>query len=70
MMASNMNRQLKTTNRKLDKSSGKLSTGFSINRAADNAAGLTISEKMRGQIRGLDQASTNIGDGISYTNGI
>ncbi|HHU71465.1 MAG TPA: flagellin, partial [Clostridiales bacterium] len=66
MMASNMNRQLKITNKKLNKSGGKLSTGFSINSAADNAAGLTISEKMRGQIRGLNQASENIGDGLSY----
>ena len=66
MMASNINRQLKITNKKLNKSGGKLSTGFSINSAADNAAGLTISEKMRGQIRGLNQASENIGDGLSY----
>ncbi len=66
MMAANMNRQLNITNKKLEKSGRKLSSGFSINNAADNAAGLTISEKMRTQIRGLDQASTNIGDGISY----
>ncbi len=46
-------------------SSEKLSSGYAINRAADNAAGLTISEKMRKQIRGLDQGSDNIGDGIS-----
>ena len=66
MMASNMKRHLNITNRKLEKSSGKLSSGFSINSAADDAAGLTISEKMRGQIRGLNQASSNIDDGISY----
>ena len=43
----------------------KLSSGYRINRAADDAAGLSISEKMRGQIRGLNQASTNAQDGIS-----
>jgi flagellin-like hook-associated protein FlgL len=43
----------------------KLSFGYKINRAADDAAGLTISEKMRKQIRGLDQASTNAQDGVS-----
>lgn len=47
------------------KSLEKLSSGMKINRAGDNAAGLAISEKMRGQIRGLDQASTNASDGIS-----
>lgn len=47
------------------KSLEKLSSGLKINRAGDNAAGLAISEKMRGQIRGLDQASTNANDGIS-----
>ena len=46
----------------------KLSSGLKINKAADNAAGLAISEKMRGQIRGLDQASTNASDGISLIN--
>jgi len=44
----------------------KLSSGLRINRAADDAAGLSISEKMRGQIRGLDQANRNVQDGISY----
>ena len=49
----------------LAKSSEKLSSGYRINRAGDDAAGLSISEKMRGQIRGLEQASTNAQDGIS-----
>ena len=47
------------------KSSEKLSSGYRINRAADDAAGLTISEKMRSQIRGLNKASDNAQDGIS-----
>lgn len=47
------------------KASEKLSSGYTINRAADNAAGLAISEKMRGQIRGLDQAARNSDDAIS-----
>src|SRR5690606_30978380 len=47
------------------KSTEKLSSGYKINRAGDNAAGLTISEKMRAQIRGLEQASVNAQDGIS-----
>lgn len=50
------------------KSLEKLSSGLKINRAGDNAAGLAISEKMRGQIRGLDQASTNASDAISLVN--
>lgn len=65
MAAANTNRQLGITNGNLAKSTEKLSSGYKINRAGDNAAGLTISEKMRGQIRGLDQASTNAQDGIS-----
>ncbi len=65
MAAANTNRQLGVTNSNLAKSTEKLSSGYKVNRAADNAAGLTISEKMRGQIRGLDQASTNAQDGIS-----
>ena len=65
MAAANTNRQLGITNSNLSKSTEKLSSGYKINRAADNAAGLTISEKMRGQIRGLDQASVNAQDGIS-----
>jgi flagellin len=65
MAAANTNRQLGITNSNLAKSTEKLSSGYKINRAGDNAAGLTISEKMRGQIRGLDQASSNAQDGIS-----
>ena len=65
MSAANTNRQLGITNGNLSKATERLSSGYKINRAADNAAGLTISEKMRGQIRGLDQASTNAQDGIS-----
>ena len=65
MTAANTNRQLGKTTGNLAKSTEKLSSGFAINRAADNAAGLKISEKMRGQIRGLEQASTNAEDGIS-----
>lgn len=63
--AMNANRQLKLTTGRLAKSSEKLSGGYRINRAADDAAGLSISEKMRKQIRGLDQAGENIEDGIS-----
>jgi flagellin len=65
MASANTNRQLGITNSNLAKSTEKLSSGYRINRAGDDAAGLTISEKMRGQIRGLDQASTNAQDGIS-----
>lgn len=65
MTAANTNRQLGITNSNLQKSSEKLSSGYRINRAGDDAAGLSISEKMRGQIRGLEQASTNAQDGIS-----
>lgn len=65
MAAANTNRQLGVTTGSLAKSTEKLSSGYKINRAGDNAAGLTISEKMRGQIRGLEQASTNAQDGIS-----
>ena len=63
--AMNANRQLGITGGNLQKSTEKLSSGYAINRAGDNAAGLAISEKMRGQIRGLSQASTNSEDGIS-----
>lgn len=63
--AMNANRQLGITNGNLSKSTEKLSSGYRINRAADDAAGLAISEKMRGQIRGLNQASSNAEDGIS-----
>ena len=65
MPAMNTNRQLGITNSSLSKSTEKLSSGYRVNRAADDAAGLSISEKMRGQIRGLNQASTNAQDGIS-----
>lgn len=65
MAAANTRRQLGITTGNLAKSTEKLSSGYKINRAGDNAAGLTISEKMRGQIRGLDQASVNAQDGIS-----
>lgn len=56
------------TNTELNKTLNKLSSGYKINQAADDAAGLSISEKMRGQIRGLEQASENIQDGISLIN--
>lgn len=59
------NNQLSKTNGQLDKSLEKLSSGFRINSAADDSAGLAISEKMRTQIAGLDQASRNASDGIS-----
>ena len=65
MTALNANRQLGITNTNLSKSTEKLSSGYRVNRAADDAAGLSISEKMRGQIRGLNQASTNAQDGTS-----
>ena len=65
MTALNANRQLGITNTNLSKSTEKLSSGYRVNRAADDAAGLSISEKMRKQIRGLDRASTNAEDGIS-----
>jgi len=65
MSAANANRQLGITAGNLSKSTEKLSSGYKINRAGDNAAGLAISEKMRGQIRGLNQASANSEDGIS-----
>jgi len=65
MSALNANRQLGVSNSSLAKSTEKLSSGYRINRAGDDAAGLSISEKMRGQIRGLDRASTNAQDGVS-----
>jgi len=58
-------RQLGTNNTKTGKNLEKLSSGFRINRAGDDAAGLAISEKMRGQINGLEQAEQNANDGIS-----
>jgi flagellin len=63
--AMNANRQLGITTSAQSKSSEKLSSGYRINRAGDDAAGLTISEKMRSQIRGLDKASDNAQDGVS-----
>ena len=65
MTAANANRMLGVTTGAQAKSSEKLSSGYKINRAADDAAGLTISEKMRSQIRGLNKASDNAQDGIS-----
>ncbi|HCL01164.1 MAG TPA: flagellin [Lachnoclostridium phytofermentans] len=65
MTSANTSRQLGITTGNLAKSSEKLSSGYRINRAGDDAAGLSISEKMRGQIRGLEQGSTNAQDGIS-----
>ncbi len=65
MTAANANRQLGITTGNLAKSSEKLSSGYKVNRAADDASGLSISEKMRKQIRGLTQASANAQDGIS-----
>ena len=65
MQAANANRMLGITVNSQSKSTEKLSSGYKINRAADDAAGLAISEKMRSQIRGLDRASTNAQDGVS-----
>ncbi len=65
MSAMNANRMLSGVASAQSKSTEKLSSGYRINRAADDAAGLSISEKMRSQIRGLNQASTNAQDGIS-----
>ena len=65
MQAMNANRMLNVTTSQQAKTTEKLSSGYKINRAADDAAGLSISEKMRKQIKGLDQASTNAQDGIS-----
>ena len=65
LTAMNSNRMLGVTTSAQAKSTEKLSSGYKINRAADDAAGLSISEKMRKQIRGLTQASSNAQDGIS-----
>ncbi len=65
LRAMNSNRMLGITQGSLNKSTEKLSSGYKVNRAADDAAGLSISEKMRKQIRGLSQASLNAEDGIS-----
>ncbi|WP_411170327.1 flagellin [Clostridium sp. MB05] len=66
MNAINAHRNMTNNTNASGKSMEKLSSGLRINRAGDDAAGLSISEKMRGQIRGLDQASRNSQDGISY----
>ena len=65
LSAMNTNRQMGTVSSALQKSTEKLSSGYKINRAGDDAAGLSISEKMRSQIRGLNKASSNAEDGIS-----
>ena len=64
-MAINAQRQLNLNNNKVSKSLEKLSSGYKINRAGDDAAGLAISERMKAQIKGLDAASNNSQDGIS-----
>lgn len=66
LTAVNANRNLNTITGRQQKNTEKLSSGYKINRAADDAAGLSISEKMRRQIRGLTQASLNTQDGISF----
>ena len=66
MSAINSQRQLKITTGNQAQCAEKLSSGYRINKAADDAAGLAISEKMRRQIRGLTQASANANDGISF----
>ena len=65
LTAMNSNRQLGVTTSAQAKSAEKLSSGYRINRAGDDAAGLKISEKMRSQVRGLNRASTNAQDGVS-----
>ena len=65
LSAMNTSRQLNGVSSALSKSTEKLSSGYRINRAGDDAAGLSISEKMRSQIRGLNKASSNAQDGIS-----
>ena len=67
LAAMNANRMFSITTKSQAKSSEKLASGYKINRAADDAAGLTISEKMRSQIRSLNQGSDNIQNGISIT---
>lgn len=66
LMAMNTQRQFNMSIRRNKKSMEKTASGYKINRSADDAAGLSISEKMRNQIRGLDQAVSNIEDGISF----
>ena len=65
LLAMNANRRLGITNKSKSKSTEKLASGYRINRAADDAAGLAISEKMRHQIRGMSQGVENTQDGIS-----
>ena len=66
IMALNAHRNSGVNQTSVSKNMEKLSSGYRINRAGDDAAGLSISEKMRSQIRGLDQATRNAQDGISY----
>ena len=66
--AVNTNRQYGIVTKNKDKAAERLASGYKINRAADNAAGLQISEKMRSQVRGLQQAARNVQDGNSLTN--
>ncbi|MDE7186277.1 MAG: flagellin, partial [Lachnospiraceae bacterium] len=66
LLAENANRQLKVSTGKNAKLTEKLSSGYKINRAADDAAGLSISEKMRRQVRGLHQTVSNISEGVGY----
>ncbi len=66
LLAQNANRQLKASTDKNAKTTEKLSSGYRINRAADDAAGLSISEKMRRQVRGLHQTVDNISEGVGY----
>lgn len=68
LTAANAKRMLGIVTEDLKKKTEKLSSGYRINRAADDAAGLAISEKMRWQIRGLDRSAQNIQDGVSYCN--
>ena len=66
LVAMNAQRQFNIVNTRQAKTTEKLASGYKINRAADDAAGLSISEKMRRQIRGLHQAAENIEEGIGY----
>lgn len=66
LLAANTNRQLGIVTGNKKKSTERLASGYRINRSADDAAGLSISEKMRWQVRGLNKASNNIQDGISF----
>lgn len=68
LMAATASRQLNIVTKDKQKKTEKLSSGYRINRAADDAAGLAISEKMRWQVRGLDRSAANIQDGVSYCN--